>query len=208
MDNFFVLIGVAVGALLLGILFIKYYNRIDKYFFGRTKCVVPTIRNGQPTLGVVTKETDYEPFGRTQILICAFCGALLGGIIIATSFRIDYDSAKYLTLAIALIVVSTLSYNLYEAIARMTSFGACVGKVLFLTVTCVIGFGCGVLGSALVCLAIMIYIIILAMCLAISKADNRIVVKKTGSGLFGEQYYKEVDGSRKFEKIGTGVREI
>ena len=64
MENFLIMLGVAVGALLLGILFIKRYDRIDRHFFGKIRRTVPGMNNdGVPTFRtVVENDSDYEPF--------------------------------------------------------------------------------------------------------------------------------------------------
>lgn len=215
MENLLILLAAAVGALLLGILFIKRYDRIDRHFFGRIRRTVPDMNTGRLTLRTVASDDpDYKPFGRFQVLASAVCGAAICIIMVMTSnffgLGANYSAGKSLSLAAALVWVVILSYNLYEAIARMETFGTRIGKFVFLTAACVIGFGAGVVGSLLIFAAIVFYIIFLAMKFAVSgrslkpgeiELDDGTVVRNR-KGLFGEDNWEEKDGKNVFDRTG------
>lgn len=218
MENFLIILGVAVGALLLGILFIKRYDRIDRYFFGKIRRTVPGMNNdGEPTFRtVVENDSDYEPFGRMQVLASAVCGVALCVVLVGTShffgLGISDIGRRSLSLAVALVWAVILSYNLYEAIARMNSFGARSGKFVFLTVACAVGFGCGVLGSLLVVFAMLLYIIFLAVKIALRSSglilnpgeillDDGTVVRKR-KGVLGKDKYEAIDSSDTYDRSG------
>lgn len=203
MENFLIILGVAVGALLLGYLFIKRYDRIDRHFFGEI-CGTGA-----------DSSSDYKPFGRIQVLASAVCGAAICVIMIVASptFRLGLGAAgRSLSLAVAFVWVVILSYNLYDAIVRMDSFGARFGKFVFLTVACAVGFGFGVISSLLVFAAIVFYIIFFAVKVALSGgsalkpgeielSDGTVVKNK--KGLFGEDNYEAVrNGTGTYDRSG------
>ncbi len=126
MENLSFFSGVALGALLSGYLFFTCYDRLDCFFFGGSQ---------------VGAAQDYEPFGRSQLLVSAVCGVLISGL-----YCFGYFVAE-LKVVVAAIVVAILAYNLYQASVRMHSFGARAGKFAFLASACSVCFGVGILGS-------------------------------------------------------------
>lgn len=213
--DFFIVLLLAIVAFVLGYKFIKNYNRIDRHFFGSTKRYFPTTdpNYSRLTVGeIVENDPDYEPFGRVQVLASTVLGILFTGIPILKGVGLlDVDNMEGVMLALTLVQLVILSYNLFEAIARMPTFGTRMGKLLFLTVACIIGTAIGALGSMLVFAALVIYLILLAIQAAISGTrlkpgeveleDGTILKKRTG--LFGEtDYVDRDDSSRTFDRSG------
>ncbi len=211
MDNLLSILGIALGVFLLGLILISCYNKIDRSLFGKRKRHIPSMENGRLFFTTVRESTDYKPFGRAQVLMSAVCGVFLGVMTYLAGWGIKTEIASGLSFVIVLIITMILSYNLYDAIVRMPSFGSRVGKFLFLTLFCGIGIVVGVFGSLLVLFALVFYFIVILFRMMLSSPkdivlDDGTVVKKMGSGLFGEQYYKEKDGSNTYEAIGDNFR--
>ncbi len=202
MENILIVVGVGILIMILGYQFLKHYNGIDSYFFG------PKNRPGETR--------DYEPFGRTQVLLCLIPGAMLTAIpTLKMVFNIDWnEDSAMVGISLSLIVV--FSFNLYEAIARMDTFGRRVGKFFFLTVACGVGVGIGALGSVIVFALVVLYLIFLAFSVALSggslkKGDIMLddgTVVRNKKGLFGEDNYTDVsDSSRTFDRSGDTFTE-
>lgn len=203
MGNLLTILGVGIVALILGYLFIKKYNEIDRYFFCRKKQWVPTLKNQQVGLRKkIIIDSDYEPFGRWQVIACALIGALCVVVpILDHVFYIDLNSQPILLSGVLLLVV-IVAFNLYEAIVRMPTVSKRIGKFVFLFVACAIGFGFGILGSLIVFMVIILYVVIFALRIALSGPDlkkgevmlNDGTILKNKKGLLGEDNYTGSDG--------------
>lgn len=139
--EFLLVVLAAIVVLILGWQFIKHYDKIDIKFFG-----------GRTT-------PDYKPFGRIQVIVCACLGAFLSGIPLAHGTLHISMNESSLMFAVALALLVVISYDLYEAIARMPTFGSRIGKLFFLLFSCAIGTGIGALASVLVLLTVALLLI-------------------------------------------------
>jgi len=183
----------AIAALVGGYFFLKYYNNIDVSFFGSTS-------------------EDYEPFGSVTVLFCALAGAVsTGGEFINEITRAGWYM-KDLHIGALVVGAVCLSYCIYNAIIRMKSTGAIVGKIVFLWAACGIGALVGALGSVVVLCVVILVMVLYIIGGALSggsKSGKRIVLEdgtevEEKSGLLGEKYYKGKDG-RDFDRIGEDL---
>lgn len=202
MENFLIVVGVGILILILGYQFLKHYNGIDSYFFG------PKNRPGETR--------DYEPFGRLQVLLCLIPGAMLTAIPILKKIFSLHGNEDSVMVGISLSLIVVLSFNLYEAIARMDTLGRRVGKFFFLTVACGVGVGIGALGSVIVFAFVVLYLIFLAFSVALSGGSSKKggfmlddgTVVRNKKGLFGEDNYTDVsNSSRTFDRSGDTFTE-
>lgn len=200
MENILIALGGGIVALVLSFLFLKNYNRIDTYLFG--KSVRSVLRDPRFTSGTnMAPDSEYEPFGRWQILVSALVGAICVMVpILDQVFYLELD-VKSILLSAVLLLALIISFNFYEAIVRMPTANLRAGKFIFMTVSCCIGLGFGILGSLFVFAAVVLYIVIMAMRYALSgpslksgevRLDNGTVLRNK-KGLFGEDNYTDSD---------------
>lgn len=204
MEKLLIILVIGIIALVLGFLFIKSYNRIDCHFFGRIKQWFPSLKNEQDEFKKnVVLDSTYEPFGRWQVIASALIGAMCVVVpILKQVFYVDLNSRSIL-LSVILLLVVIISYNLYESITRMPTAGTRIGKFLFMLMSCAIGLGFGILGSLIVFAAIVLYVIIFALRVAVSgpelkkgevMLDNGTILQNK-KGLFGEDNHVDSDGN-------------
>lgn len=204
MEKLLIILGIGIVALVLGYLFIKNYNRLDCYFFGRIKRWTPSLKNEQGAFRKnIVLNSAYEPFGRWQVIVSALIGAVCVVVpILCHVFYVDLNS-RLILLSTVLLLVVIISFNLYEAIVRMPTAGKRVGKFVFLFVSCAIGLGFGILGSLVVFAAIVLYVVFFALRAAVSAPDlkkgeimlNDGTILKNKKGLFGEDNHVDSDGN-------------
>lgn len=180
---------VAICALVGGYFFLKYFDRIDLSFFGST-------------------DEDYEPFGMIVVAICGFAGAVAaGGAFIEGMFDFGWN-IRIIHLMALYLGAFCLAYCAYDAIVRMRTVGAIIGKTVFLWVACGIGALVGMLGAvAVICVLIIVAVlyILTAMLSGGSsskkrwKADDGTVIEEE-KGICGESYYRGSDG-QSYDKV-------
>lgn len=181
----------AICALVGGYFFLKYFNTIDVSIFSST-------------------DEEYEPFGMITVAICGFVGAFsAGGAFIDSLFKLRWEMMNiYMTAAY--VGAICLAYCVYDAIVRMRSVGAIIGKISFLWIACGIGALVGALGAvAVICvLAVVLVLYVLAAMLKGSssssgkkswKADDGTTIEES-KGICGESYYSDNSG-RNYEKV-------
>lgn len=180
----------AICALVGGYFFLKYFDRIDASLFGST-------------------DENYESFGMITVAICCFAGAVAaGGAFIESMFNFGWKMQSIHLMA-AYIGAFCLAYCVYNAIVRMQSVGAIIGKILFMWVACGIGGLVGALGAvAVICVLILVAVLyVLAAVLSGNsssgkkswKASDGTVIEES-KGICGESYYQGNDG-RNYDKV-------
>lgn len=181
----------AICALVGGYFFLKYFNTIDASLFAST-------------------DEEYEPFGMITVAVCGFAGALAaGGEFIDSMFKLGWNMMNIHMMA-AYVGAVCLAYCVYNAIVRMRSVGAIIGKIVFLWVACGIGALVGALGAVVVICALVIMVILYVLSAMASgsssssgkkswKADDGTRIEES-KGVCGESYYSGNDG-KSYDKV-------
>lgn len=187
----------AICALVGGYFFLKYFDRIDASLFSST-------------------DENYEPFGTITVAICCFAGAVAaGGVFIESMFNFGWQMQSVHLIA-AYIGALCLAYCVYNAIVRMQSVGAVIGKIVFMWIACGIGGLVGALGAvAVICILILVAVLYLLAAVLSGKnnsgkktwkSDDGTVIEES-KGVLGESYYHGSDG-KGYDKVGdTSFRE-
>ena len=148
-----ILILLMIVGLVLGALFLKYFNRIDLAWFGKTS-------------------EYYQPFGIIPVAICVLSGALAGGSIFLNQiFNADWNVDTIQAVS-AMIIIGAISYSVYESIAKIESVPGKIGKVFFMIVSCLIGGLVGFSGSVVAIILIILYLLILIIGAALSSSSK------------------------------------
>lgn len=183
--NFIIFVIAAIAALVGGYQFVKHYEEMDCYFFNKT-------------------EAHYESFGIMQVFACGVFGALAVFLpLLQWMFTTNWNMES-INSALILYVIMAFSYNLYEAIVKMSSAGAMIGKFVFLTLACVVGGLVGALGSVVIIGLITLYLLALLFS-AVLKGDSQSSKKRTvlddgtelknEKGICGEDNYSDSSGN-------------
>lgn len=153
----------------------------------------------------------YQPFGYIPVVLCVVCGALLGTRYIvnhALDMEIPFDWEIGRLGGRVLLMI--LLYNLYTSISRMNTWKTRLVKFIFLSIVCSFGVSVGVVASVIVFVVITLYIIFLAVKIAVSgpalksgdiELENGTIVRNR-KGLFGEDNYEAVNGSGTYDRSG------
>lgn len=142
-----------IVGLILGALFLKYFNRIDLAWFGKTS-------------------EYYQPFGIIPVAICVLSGALAGGsTFLDQIFNADWNVDSIQAVS-AMIIIGAISYSVYESIAKIESVPGKIGKVFFMIVSCLIGGLVGFIGSVTAIILVIFYLLILIIGSALSPSNK------------------------------------
>ncbi len=181
-------------ALVAGYFFIKKYDAIEKFLFGRD-------------------DEDYVSAGLLPVVVCAFFGAIMGAVpMLESIFNTEWQSAS-ICFVCGIMIVLVLSYNVFDAVVRMSSTGTVLGKILFATVACIIGAAVGAAGAIVViCIVIVVAIIFVAGLLLGGAAgggkSSKSVTLEDGTvlsnskGICGEDNFSDSGGSS-WSKTGS-----
>ncbi len=130
----------AIAALVGGYFFIKKYKTIDKALFG--------------------KVVDYKPFGINMVYISAIIGAIFGCVFLYGEFANKTVDSTTPLLLIYFIYIHIFCLCVYQAILRLDTVGAIIGKSLWMLFSCVLAAVIGAVGSVVIICIIILYLVI------------------------------------------------
>ncbi len=125
----------AIIALVLGVLFVVKFNKIDSYLFNKDN------------------DDDYFSFGIESLFLSIVIGAFTGGSAFLNQI---FDWSIESTTIATVTMLALISYNLIVAVVFEQGTSRIIGKYLFLLLSIALGFGVGLAGSVIIlCLAIL-----------------------------------------------------
>lgn len=186
----FAAIIIMIAALVAGFFFIKKFSSIESYFFGSGDA-----------------EADESSSGILFLFAATAIGALATGWgIIAGVFDLSFSRQGIVYMGVsleALVIFSAMAYVAFHS----DSVGQMIGKMVFMTVSCIIGALMGAAGSVIVfgILVIMLFIYILGAALSDSSSSSS---SSSGSPSSGNSNDEEIEINVPGEMMLRRGREI
>ena len=179
---------IIIVGFILGVWFLKKFDRIDCAFFAR-------------------EGETYESFGGISILLCLAGGAIAGGGFVV---GVGFDAA---VLTGGLLAIAGWCHSVCQTILYIDGTGRRVGRVLFMFFTCVLCVLLGAAGSLLILLACLLMLLSGALKGAaeadkgkgyiVDKYGNKTKITSRARGVLGETYIKTSDGRSYRGDVGT-----
>ncbi|MFS2719435.1 hypothetical protein AAH048_08700 [Parabacteroides merdae] len=186
---------IIIVGFILGVWFLKKFDRIDCAFFAR-------------------EGETYESFGGISILLCLAGGAIAGAVFVIGGMiaeRQDWSDAAVLTGG--LLAIAGWCHSVCQTILYIDGTGRRVGRVLFMFFTCVLCVLLGAAGSLLILLACLLMLLSGALKGAaeadkgkgyiVDKYGNKTKITSRARGVLGETYIKTSDGRSYRGDVGT-----
>lgn len=125
---------IIIIALVLGVLFVMKFNKIDELIFSNKE----------------DDQDEHFAYGIESLFFSIIMGALAGGgAFIKNMFDMDFDIT--ILLLFTLIVIAALaSYNILVSITLEHTIGRMIGKSIFLLISITLGYCIGIAGAVVI----------------------------------------------------------
>lgn len=136
----------AILATIGGYFFLNNFEKYDNLFFKKM-------------------DLDYQSFGKMEVLVCA----ILGGCFILESYLVSYRANFFYILSIS----GVTCYLIFDTINRLRTSKLLFLKLLWGILSCCVGFIIGCIGSVVIIVSLIVWILIMGIIGTYKRANAR-----------------------------------